>query len=113
MLGQHWLATVRTLPAEDVRHILTTVLLASIGVAAAGLLALGGQCWRAGALVRRMQRFPAPGATVIRDTLVLEGAAAVVRGKWQQIVGAGLMLSALGLVVVYWVLLVKLGIWPS
>lgn len=112
-LGQRWLATVGTLPAEDARQTLTTVFLASIGVAAAGLLVVGGQCWRAGARVRGAQRFPAPGATVIRDTLVLEGAAAVVRGTWLQAVGAGLLLSALGLVVASWVLLAKLGLRPG
>ncbi len=113
MLGQRWLATVHRLPAEDARQTVTTVFLTSTSLAAAGILAVGVQSWRVGARVRHARRFPAPGARMIRDTLVFEGAAAVVRGRWLQAVGAALMLGALCLVVASWMVLAKRGLWPG
>jgi hypothetical protein len=64
---------------------------------------LGGcHVWWWGRRVRRALRFPLPGTTVLRDTVVLEGQAAASRGTLLQIIGVTLILCAAGVAVVSW-----------
>lgn len=61
--------------------------------------------WHVGKRVRQALRFPPPGATVVRDTVILSGQAAVARGRLFQVFGVILILCAIALGVMAWFVL--------
>jgi hypothetical protein len=81
---------------------ITTTLLAPLLVVAAWFAWLGGQIVAAG-------RFPPPGQRVIRDTPILEGHNARVRGQLLRVIAAMLAGGALLIAVILWRLAAMLG----
>ena len=61
------------------------------------IVAAGVYFFRLGSAVRRASRFPLPGQRVLRDTVVLSGAAAAKQGRSIQVVGFLFFLIAGGL----------------
>lgn len=106
---ESWLADVRNMPVESARESLITAFSWSVGIGTVVLSLAGCHCWWWGGRVRRARRFPLPGATVLRDTVVLEGQAAVSRGVLLQVFGGAFMLCAAGVVVGAWWLIRMLG----
>ena len=104
-----WLTDVRRMPVEAARESLSMVFSWSVGMVSGGIALLGCYFWRWGARVRRALRFPPPGATVVRDTVVLEGQAAASRGTVLQIFGVMLILCAAGVAGGSWWILRMLG----
>ncbi len=78
---EDWLVQVRSMPVEAARESLTAVFRWSVGMGAVAVSLAGCHFWWSGRRVRRALRFPLPGATVLRDTIVLEGRAAASRGR--------------------------------
>lgn len=106
---ESWLTEVRGLPVEAAYESLTWGFSWCIGMGSVLLTAAGCYMWWWGTRVRRALRFPPPGATVIRDTIVLEGQAAASRGMLLQLLGATFLLCAVGLAVGSWWILRMLG----
>lgn len=102
VLVQDWLADVMLLPSPIAVQKLLTALAWSVAFGSVALVALGIYVWRLGARICVAGRFPPPGTRVIRDTVVLFGAAAIRRGKLIQGAGAVLTLCAIGLAIFYW-----------
>ena len=94
----HWLDTLRHRPASQSTRDLATALAWTTGTATAFLLGMAGDAWRLGARVRARSRWPAPGTRVIRDTVVLRGSAADLRGRLLQWLAVAMGLCAVGLV---------------
>jgi len=99
---ESWIEDVRSMPVEAARESLTRVLSWSAGIGTVAIAVVGCYFWWWGRRVRRTLRFPLPGATVLRDTVVLEGQAAASRGTLLQIFGATLVLCATGVAVIAW-----------
>lgn len=78
-------------------------------VLAAPLLAFAAFLWSLGARVSRAQEFPPPGYRVIRDTPVISGPAAVVRGRGLKGLALGLVMASALLWLLLWRLVVVLG----
>jgi len=99
---QEWLAR---LPGTDPGHMRESLERALVWGSWAAMLpvaVLAGWLWVYGARVGRAGRFPAPGAKVIRDTPVLLGDAARLRGMALKVLAAFLgLLSAGTLIAVY------------
>lgn len=99
---ESWLTDVRGMPVEAARESLITVSSWSVGIGTVAICLAGCHFWWWGRRVRRALRFPPPGATVLRDTVVLEGQTAASRGAVLQIVGITLILCAAGIAVGSW-----------
>ena len=106
---ESWLADVRSMPVETARESLTTVFSWCVGIGTVAIALAGCHFWWWGRRVRHALRFPPPGATVLRDTVALEGQAAASRGMVLQIVGVTLILCGAGVAVVSWWVLRMLG----
>jgi hypothetical protein len=104
-----WLAEVRRMPVEFARKPLTTVFSWSVGIVAVAIALAGCHVWRWARRGRQTLRFPPPGATVVRDTVVLVGRSAESRGTLLQVLGVTLILCAAGVAVVSWWVLRMLG----
>ena len=104
-----WLANVRSLPVEAARESLMWGFSWCVGIGTVVLTAAGCSLWWWGKRVRCALRFPLPGTTVLRDTVVLEGEAAVSRGKLLQLFGITFMLCAAGIAAVSWCILRMFG----
>lgn len=89
-----WLADVRNMPVEVAREFLTRVFSWCVGIGTVAIALAGCHFWWWGRRIRRTQRFPPPGATVLRDTVVLGGHAAASRGTLLQIRGVTFILCA-------------------
>ncbi len=74
-------------PAEFAKRMKVVVLLVST-VLSAPLIAFAVYFWALGTKVLRARVFPLPGQRVIRDTPVIEGEAAVLRGRGFKILAA-------------------------
>ena len=103
------LTEVRRMPVESARESLTTVFSWSVGIGTVAIALAGCHVWRWGRRVRHTLRFPAPGATVMRDTIILSGHAAASRGTLLQFLGITLILCAAAVAVVSWWVLRMLG----
>ena len=99
---ESWLADVRSMPVEVARESLTTVFTWSVVIGTLAIGLAGCHFWWWGWRVRYALRLPPPGATVLRDTVVLEGQAAASRGTVLQIFGIALILCAAGIAVGSW-----------
>lgn len=67
-----------------------------VGMLSAPLVVFAVRLWSLGNKVRRAQQCPPPGYRLIRDTRIIRGSAAVMRGRIFKILSAGLVV-ALGL----------------
>jgi hypothetical protein len=72
-----WLASN---PGERTNRIKLLLILVAAGLSAP-LVALAAYLWSLGSSVVRTRQFPPPGSRVIRDTPVVAGQAAMVRGR--------------------------------
>jgi hypothetical protein len=99
---QEWLARLQGTDPGLLRQSLERALVWGSWAAMLPVAVLAGWSWRYGARVGRAGRFPAPGAKVIRDTPVLMGDAARLRGTALKVLAAFLgLLSAGTLIAVY------------
>ena len=106
---ESWLADIRSMPVEVARKALTRVFGWSMGIGTVTTFLGGCYFWWWGSRVRCARRFPLSGATVLRDTVVLEGQAAASRGIVLQLLGGTIILCAVGLAVGSWWILRLLG----
>jgi hypothetical protein len=99
-----WPSIVRWLLSdpEQLPHRLATLRNFLVLVTVLPLLAFAVHLWGRGTTIRRHQRFPLVGERLIRDTLVVYGEAAVIRGRVLQCLAVALAVLAIGLVVVLW-----------
>jgi hypothetical protein len=96
----NWLLDLRSVPpAEAMRVLLLALRLLILGMGLS-LVALALYLLSLGKRTRHAIRYPPPGARVIRDTVVLEGEEALVRGRLLQTTGYVLLLLAGAFVVV-------------
>lgn len=99
---QEWLARLQGSDPGHMRQSLERALVWGSWVSMLPVAVLAGWLWRYGARVGRAGRFPAPGAKVVRDTPVLLGDAARLRGTAMKVLAASLgLLSAGTLIAVY------------
>jgi hypothetical protein len=106
---ESWIEDVRSMPVEAARESLTTVFSWSVGIATIAIALAGCHFWWWGKRVRRALRFPPPGATVLRDTVILEGEAASSRGRLLQFLGVIHIFCAVTVVIGSWWILRMLG----
>jgi len=106
---ESWIEDVRSVPVEAARESLTTVFSWSVGIGTVVIALAGCHFWWWGRRVRRTLRFPPPGATVLRDTAILEGEAAASRGRLLQFLGVTLIFCAVAVVIGSWLILRMLG----
>ena len=99
---ESWLTDVRSMPDEAARESLITVFSWSVGIGMVAICLAGCHFWWWGRRVRRALRFPSSGATVLLDTVVLEGQAAASRGRLLQFLGITLILCAVVVAVASW-----------
>jgi hypothetical protein len=86
------------------------LLLIALAIIVGGsLAAFAIYLWRLGARIKHARRFPPPGERTVRDTPVLEGDAAVTRGRLAQGFGAMLTIAAVAVLVMLWRLARLLG----
>jgi hypothetical protein len=99
---QEWLARLPGTDPEHMREALERALILGSWAAMLPVALLSVWLWLYGARVGRAGRFPAPGAKVVRDTPVLLGDAARLRGTALKVLAAFLgLLSAGTLIAVY------------
>jgi hypothetical protein len=108
---QSWLSELlRRPPAAGTKQAtLVAVLAWSIGVTCLLLVGLAVYVWRFGNRIRTAMQFPPPRAHVIRDTIIVRGAAAAGRASILQAIAIVLGLCAVGLLAATWRLLSLLG----
>ena len=75
----------------------------------AGASAFGVYVWRLAARVQAALRFPPPGLTVVRDTVILVGQAAVRRAYVLRVIGVLLVVAGASLVLAVSFILHRLG----
>jgi hypothetical protein len=88
-------------PAETVRRAKLAAYVSAF-VLSAPVIAFAIYLWLLGAKVLRAQRFPPPGLRVIRDTPVIGGRGAVMRGHVIQVLAVCLGVSAALLCLSFW-----------
>jgi hypothetical protein len=86
----------------DLTHRATLVFFLAAAVLSAPLLAFAAYLWSLGAKVLRAREFPPPGSRVIRDTPVIEGQAAVRRGRALRALALGLGVASALLCLLLW-----------
>ncbi len=99
---QGWIAEVKRLPSEDAQRHLLTVFVWLMGTGGFAVFSLGIYLWHIGTRICAARRFPLPDSRVIRDTVILQEAAAVWRGRFLQATGVTLMVCVLGLLLFSW-----------
>jgi len=98
LLGlQHWLTDLQARPAREELQGLLSALRGCTFSMCGLLVGLAFYSWRLARRVTRDQRFPPLGRRVLRDTPVLEGAAALNRARILRMLAVILVLSSLGL----------------
>lgn len=101
-----WLEGLREMDPAEAAPRLAATLLWSVGILSALLVGLAAYLWRQGGQIRAAGRFPLPGQKVVRDTPVVEGAAARHRGLILQGLGGALLVAA----VVLWLAVGRLSL---
>ena len=105
---QRWLAGLRGLDAAQVQQALERALVFASWAAMLPAVVVAACLWRYGTRVCEAGRFPAPGARVIRDTPVVHGAPAQLRGTILKVLAAFLALLATGTLVAAYRLIARL-----
>ena len=105
---QHWLAGLRGLAMPQVQQALERALILVGWAAMVPAVLLAAFLWRYGTRVCAADRFPAPGARVIRDTPVLHGPPAQLRGTALKVVAVFLTLLASGTLIAAYRLVARL-----
>lgn len=105
---QRWLAGLRGLDAAQVQQALERALVVASWTAMVPAVAFAAVLWRYGTRICEAGRFPAPGARVIRDTPVLHGAPAQLRGTILKVLAAFLALLAAGTLIAAYRLIARL-----
>lgn len=99
---QDWLAGMHSADLVETRHALEDAMLWGSWAACAPVALLAAWLWLHGGRIVRAGRYPAPGSKVIRDTPVLHGDAARLRGAGMRVLAVFLgLLSAGTLIAVY------------
>ena len=93
---QNWLAGLRGNDPVVTRHALEDAMLWGSWAACAPIALLAAWMWLHGGRIVRAGRYPAPGSKVIRDTPVLHGDAARLRGTAMRVLAAFLLLLSVG-----------------
>ncbi|WP_299493564.1 hypothetical protein [Acaryochloris sp. IP29b_bin.137] len=107
LLGQsvvQWFTKWLTEDPERVREYFVYIV-GAIAVIFSPLLALGYYSWQIGGAVIRAKRFPPPGMKVIKDTVVVKGRKAIVRGRALQVCGAVMGGTAIAFPMAFWQIL--------
>ena len=102
LLGNKYRPAFEGWISQDAYPRLRIAFAAVLAAFAGPMLAFAAYFWRAGSRVVRAGRFPVPGAAVVRDTVVLRGAAARRRGRMLQICAVALVLTAAVLCALLW-----------
>jgi hypothetical protein len=105
---QRWLAGLRGLDAAQVQQSLERALVIASWAAMLPAVVVAACLWRYGTRVCEAGRFPAPGARVIRDTPVVHGAPAQLRGTILKVLAAFLALLATGTLIAAYRLIARL-----
>jgi hypothetical protein len=87
---------------RDLAHRLTLVFLLAAALVSAPLLAFAVYLWSLAGQVLAAKTFPPPGFRVVRDTPVVEGRAAVLRGRALRIVALGLSAASVLVCLLLW-----------
>jgi hypothetical protein len=95
---QAWLLADPSALETRMRAVLVMVAL----VLFAPLAAFGVWCWRFGGRVREAAMFPPPGVRVVRDTPVVEGAAALARALGLRALAVSLWAASVLFCVLLW-----------
>lgn len=104
-LLERWLLS----DSDQLAQRLTIVVVFLVVVITAPLFAFAAHLWVRGTNVCRHQRFPLPGERVIRDTPIVRGEVAVVRGRVLQCFAIGLAVLASLVAVALWRLAILMG----
>jgi hypothetical protein len=89
-------------------HRLRILIILAAAFGALPLLAISMYLWSLGCKVSNYQRFPLPGQKAIRDTPILEGQAAMTRGRVLKTSAVFLSVAGVMLCFVFWWLILKL-----
>jgi hypothetical protein len=88
-------------PAELAKRV-KWIMMMTAAVMSAPLVGFAVYLWSLGTKVLRAGEFPPPGHRVIRDTPVIHGDGAVLRGRRFQILAAGLLVASAFLWLLFW-----------
>jgi hypothetical protein len=105
---QEWLARLAGADPAHMRESLERALVWGSWAAMLPVAVLAVWLWVYGARVRRAGRFPPLGAKVLRDTPVLQGDAARLRGIALKVIGAFLGLLVAGTLIAVYRLIARL-----
>jgi hypothetical protein len=105
MVFEVWMAEVRSLSIEAAKESLSRVFSLCMGIMVVCVCVVSWHCWRVGERVRHAMRFPPPDMSVLRDTTVLSGQAAVSRGRLLQVFSVILIFCGIGLAVMSWLVI--------
>jgi hypothetical protein len=105
---QEWLAGLQGLDPLHARRALEKAMIWGSWAATLPVAALAGWLWLTGVRVCRAERFPAPGSKVVRDTPVLHGEAARLRGIALRVLAAFLGLLCAGTLIAVYRLVARL-----
>jgi hypothetical protein len=105
---QDWLAHIRGPDPARVREALEDALIWGSWAASLPVAAFAAWLWRLGVRVARAERYPPPGAKVIRDTPVLHGEQARLRAVLFRVLAAFLGLLSAGTVLAAYRLVARL-----
>jgi hypothetical protein len=90
---------------EKSTHRLRVLIILTAAFGAITLFAFSAYLWFLGYKVSNSQRFPLPGQKVIRDSAILEGQAAVKRGRLLKAIAVFLAVTGVMLCFVFWKLI--------
>ena len=104
-------ATLERLVADRADEIVAHPFIAALVlfVAALPLLGVAIYLFRTGTAILRCRRFPPPGMDVVRDTPILTGRAAILRGRVVLAAAAAIVAASLGITLTLWWVIHSLG----
>ena len=88
-------------PRESAHRVITATVILAVAITVP-LYVFAGYLWLRGARVRRERRFPLPADRPVRDTAIVVGDAAAMKGRLLQVVAVGLAVAASLLAVALW-----------
>jgi len=105
---QDWLAGLHSADPVETRHALEDAMLWGSWAACIPVALLAIWMWLHGGRIARAGRYPAPGSKVIRDTPVLHGDAARLRGIGLRVLAVFLGLLSVGTMIAVYRLVARL-----